>query len=87
MVEHEKERTFCLLTYYNQFTSEELEELDKQSNDFAKLSGMSEILKIVENKLGKIHDTTCDVRKHVNKFQKERFVISEKLLNKILKQL
>lgn len=78
-----------LKEYYERFTSEELEVMDKKNSEFNKLVGLGEALKIAEKNLGKVNETTIEIRKdynnQINVFQD--IVFNDEMMVKIMKDI
>lgn len=78
-----------LKEYYERFTSEELEVMDKKNSEFNKLVGLGEAYMIAEKNLGKVNATTIEIRKaynnQINVFQD--IVFNDEMMLKIMKDI
>ena len=73
-----------LSQYYSNFTSEEVEQLDRHTRDLLKSIGINECLLEAEKLLGVTNSFTIHLRKKFNSFESERFFISDQLRDKVI---
>lgn len=70
---------------YNELTEDELDIIQDADISFGKLLALNEALSIVEKSLGKVHPTTIELRKLLNKEQSNQINYPEKFIDYLIK--
>lgn len=69
--------------FFDQFTSDEIDQLNLQENQLVKLAEMVECLREAEKDLGKVHSFTIKLRKRMFDFQNSMTHLDEPLKDKL----